>query len=46
MKKIISAILILVLLLSVCGCNNADTTSGEEIPTDNIIEGTYKEIEK
>ena len=26
--------------------DNADTTSGEEIPTDNIIEGTYKEIEK
>ena len=52
MKKIISAILILVLLLSVCGCNNADTTSDNNIPTDNIIEEdntieeTYKDIEK
>ena len=46
MKKIISVILILVLLLSVCGCNNADTTSGKDVPTDNIIGVTYKEIEK
>ena len=51
MKKIISAILILVLLLSVCGCNKSDTPS-DNIPTDNVIkednviDDTYKDIDK
>ena len=51
MKKIISAILILMLLLSVCGCNKSDTPS-DNIPTDNVIkednviDDTYKDIEK